>query len=95
MATEIVGANLILGNATIAAEEWWMVTTWTSPSPGWSARGEAGSVCPDGRTANTLVFAVLTVKSIEEQVESNILTFFPDCFWNQQEALCHWHMPCF
>ena len=32
-----------------------------------------GSVCPDGRMASTLVFAVLTVRPIEEQVELNDL----------------------
>ena len=47
--------------------------TRTSPSPGWSVSGIAGSVCPDRRKANTLVFAVLIVRPIEEQVESNDL----------------------
>ena len=45
----------------------------TSPSSGWNVRGIAGLVCPDGRTANTFVFAVLAVRPIEEQVESNDL----------------------
>ena len=41
-------------------------TTWTSPSPQWSASTVASSVCP--REANVLVFAVLTVRPIEVQV---------------------------
>ena len=49
-------------------------TIRTSPSPGWSVSGIAGSVCPDGRKANPLVFAVLTVRPIEEQVELNDLS---------------------
>ena len=48
-------------------------TTRPSPCPGWSVRGIAGSVCLDGRTANTLVFTVLAVRPIEEQVDSNDL----------------------
>ena len=50
--------------------------TRTSPCPGWSVRGIAGSVCSDGRTANTLVFAMLTVRPIEGQVELNDLNIF-------------------
>ena len=39
----------------------------------WCVSGIVGSVCPDGRMANTLVFTVLTVRPIEGQVESNDL----------------------
>ena len=46
---------------------------WTSPCPEWSANGVVSSVCPDGRTTIILVFAVLTVRPVKEQVESNDL----------------------
>ena len=67
--------------------------TWTSPSPEWCASGVAGSVYLDGRAASSLVFVVLTVKPIEEQVESNDHSILPDRFWNWQEAPCHHHIP--